>query len=165
MSITSSLSPSSIPPKQPKSLRTKIFYSIFGVATLIEILVFIFLGIAFDRMLEKQAFENLKNEALQIKLQMQNSNYLNFWSHYPYRITLVDSSGKVLYDNRLLAEDCQTTSHIKRYKKPYRQSKAQAQSDFHNRSTKKLYIMLSFCQNIISSCASQQAKTKCIRRN
>ncbi|GAD19824.1 ATP-binding protein [Helicobacter fennelliae] len=105
MSITSSLSPSSIPPKQPKSLRTKIFYSIFGVATLIEILVFIFLGIAFDRMLEKQAFENLKNEALQIKLQMQNSNYLNFWSHYPYRITLVDSSGKVLYDNRLLAED------------------------------------------------------------
>lgn len=83
------------------SLRTKIFYAIFGLVAVIEIIIFLCILFAADYMSQKWSYEHLEQESKKLIAQMHSTDYLAFWGQYPYRISLIDKQGVVLYDNRI----------------------------------------------------------------
>ena len=94
--------------KQPSSrmrtaphLRSKIFYSLFGLVVVVEIVVFGLVLLVADSMGRTWAREHLEQESNKLIAQMHNTDYLAFWGQYPYRISLITESGAVVYDNRI----------------------------------------------------------------
>ncbi len=77
-----------------------------------EAVIFISLLILADNVSQKWAFEHLKEEAQKLATQMKSTDYLAFWGQYPYRISLIDEGGKVIYDNRL--EPASLSNHADR---------------------------------------------------
>lgn len=86
---------------QAPSLRAKIFYSLFGLVAVVEILVFGLVFLVADTIGQKWAYEHLEQESQKLATQMHNTDYLAFWGQYPYRISLIAESGAVVYDNRV----------------------------------------------------------------
>lgn len=100
------------------SMQKKIFYSIFSTCFCLLILVNIFFVIALEQFLQKEMFVELERQAkklepyLQKGLQKDSRIFLDFLGKNPYRLSLIDIKGKVLYDNQ--ADILKMDNHAKR---------------------------------------------------